>query len=335
MPMEKNEFRFPDEAEQDSEELENTTADPVAAAGDDDGAGVEVEVVDDTPEVDRGRTSMEDPPKEVTDDELQQYDEGVRKRIRKFSKGYHDERRRAEAAEREREAAIQAAAALAERNRALEENLTKSQSALLAQAKQVVQNELNAARQQFKVAHESGDADAVLKAQEALNTAQSRFDKVSNFKPPVAKAPASGVQPAPQTVTSPAPPAPAAAPRDDRALAWQEKNTWFGANQPMTAFALGLHSDLVNQGMDTSSDEYYRAIDSEVRKRFPEQFKSAAGDSSTSQPARRSPVVAPATRSSPSKTKVTLTKSEVAIARRLGVTPQQYAMQVLALNRKS
>lgn len=331
MPMEKTEFRFPDE-ELSPAAAEDNSTDPVTTAGADD-TGVVVEVVDDTPEPDRGRTPLEEPPREVTDDELQQYDEGVRKRIRKFSKGYHDERRRAEAAEREREAAIQAAAALAERNRALEENLSKSQTALLAQAKQVVQNELDAARQQFRAAHESGDAEAVLQAQEALNNAQLRFDKVSNFKPPVAKPPSAGVQPAPQT-TSPAPPAPAAAPRDEKALAWQEKNSsWFGPNQPMTAYAYGLHSELVKRGVDTSSEEYYRSIDTEMRKRFPEHFQSSAEPPAPAQP-RRSSVVAPASRPNAAAQKITLTKSEVEIARRLNVPLKQYALQVLALRQK-
>lgn len=325
MPMEKNDFRFPDEAPPSEDE---TQINPLNSATDDE---IEVEVVDDTPEEDRGRVPMAEPPRDVTDEELQKYDESVRTRIKKFSKGYHDERRRAEAAEREREAAIQAAAALTARNKELEQNLTKSQEALLVQAKRVVESELEKARTAFKQAHDSGDAEAVLKAQEALNHAQMRADKVNSFKPPVAKPATNGVQPAPQ-VTSAPPPAPV---RDEKALAWQQKNQWFGQDRRMTAYAFAVHSDLVDGGVDPTSDEYYRKVDGEMRKRFPDAFKGSGNAAGAEPPARTSSVVAPATRTSAASQKITLTKSQVDMARRLNVPLKQYAMQVLALNRKS
>lgn len=347
MPMDRAQFRFPDEADADpdTDTIDGTmtdrdvsdevTVDPLKAATAD-ASGIEVEIVDDTPEVDRGREPMKEPPKDFADDELQKYDESVRVRIKKFAKGYHDERRRAETAERQREAAVQAAAALAQRSQQLEESLSKSQEALLAQAKRVVQTELEKARQQYKEAHETGDAEAVLKAHEALSAAQARVEKVNSFKPAaantVARAGGNGVQPAPQPQVASQPPAPKL---DEKALAWQERNSWFGKDRRMTAYALALHSELVEQGVDPLTDDYYDKVNAEMRRTFPGVFKAPAEKPEAPTSGRRSSVVAPATRSSPASQRITLTKSQLEIARRLNVTPQQYAMQVLALNRKS
>ena len=318
-------YRFPDEEDTTVSDADNSSNPLSAAAGDE----VEVDIVDATPEEDRDREPMKDPPKDITDEELEKYDESVRTRIRKFARGYHDERRRAEGAEREKQAAIEAAAILSNRNKELEGTLNKSQTALLAQAKHVVQAELEKARGQFRVAHESGDAEAVLKAQEALNTAQVRAEKVNNFKPPVAKASADGVQPDPQRPPA-APSAPAQ--RDERALAWQQKNSWFGENRRMTAYALAVHSELVEQGINPTSDEYYQKVDGEMRRQFTELRRERTDAASS---ARRPSVVAPATRTGPASQRVTLTKDQVAMAKRLNVTLQDYAKQVIALNRKS
>jgi len=110
------EFKFPDEIEKET--AETRVEYEVEGEGD-----TEIEVVDDTPEVDRGRTPMKDPPAEVTDEELSQYSDSVKKRIQHFSKGYHDERRAKETALREREEALRAAVALAEENKRLKATL--------------------------------------------------------------------------------------------------------------------------------------------------------------------------------------------------------------------
>jgi hypothetical protein len=133
--MEKVEFEFPD-----ADEVNPRAGGKVVAAEDD-----VIEIVDDTPEEDRGRTPMAEPPKELTEDELNQYDAGVRKRIQHFTKGYHEERRAKEAAQREREEAIRAAQVIADENKKLKGSLSQGQTALLEQAKKTVEYEMQAA----------------------------------------------------------------------------------------------------------------------------------------------------------------------------------------------
>lgn len=301
-----SEFKFPDEVEKpEDEKLE------IEIEGE-----AEIEVVDDTPEADRGRKPMKEAPAEVTDDELAQYSDGVKKRIQHFSKGYHEERRAKEAALREREEAVRLAHNLVEENKRLQGSLGQGQQALLEQAKKVVQNELEQAKQKFKAAYEAGDSDALVEAQEALASAKYKAERVNNFKPAVAQPQNPVVQPAPrpeQTVQV-----------DSKAKAWQDANSWFGSDKEMTALALAVHQDLVESGVDTNSDEYYERINTRVRKRFPEAFNSEK---------RKSSVVAPATRSTAPR-KIVLTQSQVQIAKRLGLTNEQYARAVAEEMRK-
>jgi hypothetical protein len=278
----------------------------------------EVEVVDDTPEVDRGRAPMKEPPAEVTDDELSQYTEGVRKRIQHFSKGYHEERRAKEAAQREREEALKLAQSLVEENKRLQGNLGQSQQTLIEQAKRVIQGEVDTAKRKLKEAHEAGDTEAFVAAQEELAKAVAKAERVSTFKP-VAKAQEDVVKPAP-TPEAP-PPAPSV---DPKARAWQSANPWFGPNRGMTAYALAVHQDLVDQGTDVNSDTYYEQINKAVRERFPEAFPSEKP---------KKTVVAPATRSTAPK-KIVLTQSQVNIAKRLGLTVEQYARALADQMRK-
>jgi hypothetical protein len=300
------EFRFPDETpvSTSEEKVEYEIESP------------EIEVVDDTPEADRGRAPMKEPPAEVTDDELAQYSDGVKKRIQHFSKGYHEERRAKEAALREREEAVRLAQTLVEENKKLQGSLGQGQQALLEQAKKVVANEVEQAKQKYKAAYESGDADAVVAAQEELTAAKIKAERVNNFKPAVAKPETPVVQPEPQAVSAP--------PVDRKAVEWQKQNTWFGADEEMTGFAIALHNKLVKSGVDPQSDEYYRRVNARVREVFPNAFPSEK---------RQSNVVAPATRSTAPK-KVVLTKSAVEIAKRLGVPLEAYAKQVAEGMRK-
>ena len=126
---------------------------------------------------------MSEPPRDVTDDELSKYDESVQKRIKHFTKGYHDERRAKESAEREREEALRFARSLAEENNKLKGSVNQNQTALIEQAKKVVANELETAKRQYKEAYEAGDSDALVNAQEALTSAKMKAEKVNNFRP--------------------------------------------------------------------------------------------------------------------------------------------------------
>jgi len=301
-----SEFKFPDEIEKEKP-VEDKVEYEVEGE-------TRVEVVDDTPEADRNRSPMKDAPAEVTDDELAQYSEGVKKRIQHFSKGYHEERRAKEAALREREEAIRLAQNLVEENKKLQGSLGQGQQALLEQAKKVVANEVEQAKAKYKQAYESGDSDALVSAQEELTAAKIKAERVNNFRPAVAKPEEPVVQPAPR-----------AEPQvDSKALAWRDSNPWFGSDDEMTAVALTVHRKLVESGVSTNSDEYYEKINSRVRQLFPDAFTSER---------KRSSVVTPATRSTAPR-KIVLTQTQVQLANRLGVPLEVYARSVADEMRK-
>jgi len=309
------------EVEVEDEPTQSVKEEAKAPAKDDDDFGVEV--VDDTAKADRGRKPSE-PPAEVTDEELEDYSEKVRKRIQHFSKGYHDERRAKEEALRARQELERVTQQLMEENKKLKGNVNKNQTALLEQAKKNASIELESAKSAYKQAYESGESDAVLEAQEQLTNAKIKADRLANFK-----------LPALQEEETPVPSQPEPAPAvqvDARAADWQKTNSWFGTDDEMTSFALGLHNKLVKQGVSPQSDEYYQSIDARMRQVFPDNFEDAA-EPEAEEPKRKANVVAPATRSTAPK-KVTLTKTQVQIAKRLGLTPQQYAKQVALDMRK-
>jgi hypothetical protein len=311
--MEKVEFEFPDEAEEKNPREGGRVVEPEP----------EIEVVDDTPEQDRNRTPQ-DPPKEVTDEELEKYtDQRLKTRLAHLGRGYHDERRAKEMALREKEEAIKLAQQIVEENKKLKGSLHQGQSALLEQAKKVVANEMKEAKDKFKAAYESGDAEALTAAQEEMTSVKMKLERVNNFKPAPLQEEKIEVQP---------PQSPPAIQLDDKTRNWTEKNTWFGPNKKMTAYALGLHDELVAKGYSSGSDDYYKEIDAEMRNRFSDVFESDKPGDATSLP-KRSNVVAPATRSTAPR-KVVLTKSQVEIAKRLGVPLELYARKVAEEMRK-
>jgi len=291
---------------------------------------VEVEVVDDTPKADRGRKSS-NPPDEVTDEELENYSEKVKKRIKHFSKGYHDERRAKETAERQKEEAIAYAQKLVNENKQLKGNVDKSHNTLIESAKKQVEGEVAIATKKYKEAYESGEPDAIVNAQAELNTAQIRAEKVKGLKPRATTAEAA-LQAPQNPVQSQLTPAQQPV-RDEKAEAWREENVWFGSNDEMTALALGLHTKLTKEGTSPQSDEYYEKINSRMRQLFPAEFDEGIEDEPVGRKPKSSNVVAPATRSTSPK-KVTLSQTQVALAKRLGVSLEDYAQQVAELMRK-
>lgn len=280
----------------------------------------EVEIVDDTPEEDRNRKPMEEPPREFTEDEISSYNEAVQKRIKHFTKGYHEERRAKEAALREREEAMRLAQSIIEENKRLKSTVTQNQEALLEQAKKATQIELERAKEEYKKAYDLGDSDALVAAQENLTSAKIKADKVATFKLPALQEEKPELKPQ-QDVPRYQP--------DYKAENWRKKNDWFGQDDMMTAYALAFNNKLLNvERIDPTSDEYYQRIDAEMRQRFPDKFEQS--DAPTQ---KATTVVAPATRSTATR-KIVLTKSQVDVARRLGITPQAYAEQLKRLNEK-
>jgi len=300
MATEQRSFQFPDEIEEKVEVEE----------------APELEIIDDTPEPDRGRKPADEPPKEFSDDELETYNDSVKKRIKHFTKGYHDERRAKEAAFREKEEALRLAQSVVEENKKLKGSLNQGQTALLEQAKKVVENELQSAKNKYKAAYEIGDSDALAEAQSELTAVTIKARELHNFKPTPLQEERNEVQ---TQVTQPAQ-------LDRKAEAWKDKNPWFGSNRRMTSYALAIHEELTqDERLNPSSEEYYRRIDSEMRTRFPDAFDSDTEVDATPPPKKS--VVAPASRSTASK-KIVLTQSQVNIAKRLGVSLEDYARQV-------
>jgi len=301
--MEQTEFKFPDEkAPEQTKQAKN------------DAVEFEIEVVDDTPDIDKGRKPLEEPVGEVTDDELSKYDESVQKRIKKLSHGYHDERRAKEAALREREEALKIAQQIIEENNVLKKNLGDHTTLLVGTAKQNAEFALEQARSKYKAAYDAGDADQIVAAQEEMTQAKLRLDKVENFRPPPLQERQFPVNIQPQSVPENK--------ADPKALAWRDENQWFGKNRLMTAFTLGLHEQLVEEGVDPSSDDYYERINKTVRSKFPESFSGEEKPKRTS-----SNVVAPASRNVAPK-KITLTQTQVALAKKLKIPLELYARKV-------
>ena len=288
---------------------------------------IEVEIQDDTPEEDRGRprkaeseSESDTPAVEEDDDDadLGKHSESVQKRIKKLKFEYHEERRRKEAADREREAAVQYAQQIKGENDRLRKNLNEGESVLITQAKARIASELVGAKAAYKAAYEAGDADAVLDAQEKLMKLQNESSRVDNWTPPKQQAQAALV---PQAPRIPEP--------DPRAKAWVEKNSWFNEDRGMQRYAMLVHEELVENGVDSTSNSYYSRIDAAMRQRYPDRFDDAPVE--VRQPQRQAgSVVAPGGRNTPvSRHKVVISSSEAAIAKRLGLSIQQYAAQKL------
>lgn len=327
--MDKKEYTFPDGEGNNADNefstksnLDNLGEEFTTEIGGDD-SNIEVEVIDSTPPEDKNRRKAE-PPEEVTEEELENYSEKVRKRLQHFSKGYHDERRAKEMALREREELERVARHLAEENKKLKVDFNKNQEVLLEQAKRVVSNELETAKRNYRQAYESGDSEAVVAAQEELTSAKLKADKLANFKLPALQEESDDVD-IPRT---------APAPVDERAKSWAEDNPWFGTDDEMTSYALGLHNKLVKQGVDPRSNEYYETINSRMRKLFPDRFESDEVQEEVQPAKRRANVVAPATRSTAPK-KVRLTEVQVAYAKKYNIPLEKYALEVAKLQRNN
>ena len=297
---------------------------------------IEFEIQDDIPDEDKDPvTGKEREPlpqelvQELEQDELEDYSEKVKSRLKQMKKVWHDERRAKESAFRERQAAEEFARKVFEENKKLKQSLSSGEKSYIDTAKNAANLELEMAKRQYKEAYETGDAEQIIEAQTKLSEANYRVQKVNEYRP--------SLQEQETDVNIPTQQAPVARP-DPRASSWQERNTWFGQDPEMTSAALGLHQKLVDSGMDPRSDEYYQRIDTTMRRRFPEYFGDETSDGG-GKPVQRTEtkpatVVAPASRSTSSK-KIVLTTSEVNLAKKFGLTPQQYAMEKQRLEKQN
>lgn len=320
MALDQEEFTFPDEQEEENTELESTEVE-------DSSDEIEVEEVDDTPEEDRGVEPLpEKIVKELDDDDLSEYSNRVKTRLSQMKKVWHDERRAKESAARERDEALRYAQQAAQESQRLRQTLSAGEGEYIKLMQSSAALELEKAKQEYGVAYDSGDTEQIISAQEKLNEAQFRARQAAAYKPQyVQSQQENSLQTQETRVNSQSQQTQVRTP-DQKALAWQAKNTWFGSDEEMTAASLGLHEKLVKSGVHPQSDEYYKRIDQTMRKRFPEYFGVDTQDEETPRPRKAATVVAPATRSTAPK-KVVLTKTQIALAKKFGLTPEQYARE--------
>lgn len=286
----------------------------------------EIEVEDDTPEADRGREPM---PKEIVDeleaDELEEYSDKVKTRLKQMKKVWHDERREKERYQREQNEALSAAQRYRQEAEQLRRTLTEGEGYLLDSYKQSAEYEVKEAERAYRDAYESGDTDRIVEAQRKMTSAALRAQQLSTYKPTL-QAPEEPVQQSQEQYQVPRP--------DDKTVAWQERNQWYGADAEMTAAALGLHQKLVTErgAQFAGSDEYWQTIDKTMGRRFPEYFGESEKQVSDTPKPKPAAVVAPASRSTSPK-KIVLKQSQLMIAKKLGLTPEQYAREVMKMER--
>jgi len=292
--------------------------------------GVEVEVIDDTPLEDRNRAPL--PEKvieqlEKDDDEVEEYSVKVKQRIDQMKKAWHDERRAKEAALREREEAVRVAQQAYQERQSYESRLRQGEAWAIDQAKQRAALQHEQAKRAYREAYEAGDSDKLIEAQQQMHQSMIEADRLAQYQMQYAnqadaqnialqpQQPAVYSQPAVQYEQEPEVPQP-----DSRTMEWGQTNTWFGQDDEMTSFALGVHQKLVKEGVSPQTDEYYERIDTRMREVFPDKFGTKKRQSST--------VVAPVGRS-PKGKKVVLTQTQIALAKRLGLTPEAYARELV------
>lgn len=307
---------------------------------------IKVEVIDPRKPEDRKPKKAEAVKDSDNESEVENYSARVKKRIDKLKYDYHEERRQREDAARLRDEAISYAQRVQEENKRLASLVSDSQKAIQQQIVERAKAAASLAESDLRRAHEAGDADAIVKAQQSLTRAQLTEAAAPSYASQIAaklretkaeQEPPNVLQQAAQSAPRP----------DPRAARWQSENQWFGKDPEMTSFAYGVHQKLISEnGSDyASTDEYYAAINKRMRQVFPDRFSEDDEsddfdadevnevETRTATPkkaSKRMPVVAPATRNTGSAPrKVQLTATQVALAKRLGLTPQQYAMQVM------
>lgn len=322
--MDNNEFKFPDEQDEVKDQGKPVDTD------------VEIIIDDDTPPDDRNVTPMpEDKVKALeaaTDEEEENLPpKSQKERLQQYKKVWNDERRAKEAADRERQAAIDLARKVIEENKQLKEKYSAGEKTYIETAQNAAENKVALAKRAYKEALDSGEADRVVEAQAALNEAQFEAQQAKNFRPSALQDNENEVQL--QQVEQQKPRVEA------KTQQWLDSNPWYGSKKAMSNFAVGIHEELVDEYGATivGTDQYFKRIDQTMRKKFPEYFETVEDSSEaepkenqTSQKTKPSTVVAPATRSTSSK-QVRLKTTQMALIKKLGITPEQYSREFLKM----
>lgn len=315
--FQKDEYKFPDE-------IDNST--PVEDE-------FEIEIVDDTPEEDkRNATPL---PKEIVDeidkDDLESYSGQAKERLMQMKKAMHDERRAKEAAFKEQEEAVAFAQKVYQENQNLKTKLTAGEQSLVSNIKENVSRALEDAKRAYKEAYDSGDADLLVDAQEKLTEIKMKAQDIERYKPEYSE---DALQSRETDVQIPQQPQRL----DSKTQAWLDKNSWYGVDEDMSFLAMGVHRRLEREGVAIGSDHYYNVIDKEIHQRFPEKFGNSEETKTSSETetknsvktSKPSNVVAPATRSTSPK-RVKLTPTQVQLAKKFNLTPEQYARELTKL----
>ena len=316
--MDANEFKFPDEVD-----------DTTTAQQDDE---LQIEIEDDTPETDRGHKPM---PKEVVQqieaDELEEYSDKAKERLKQLKKVYHDERREKEAALREQQEAIRIAQQILEENKQLRATMVTGEKEYISTMQYAAETDLEMAKRKYREAYDSGDSDQIADAQQGLTEATLRMDKAKNFRPTIQNVENEVKLPQIQEQPKSAP--------DGKFVDFSERNSaWFRKDPEMTQAAYGLHEKLAQQyGQQyIGTDDYYQRIENTIRKRFPEAFPNSADDedSAESKPQRKATTVVASAKRSTAPKQIKLTASQLALSKKLKLTPEQYAREVLKLENR-
>lgn len=297
---------------------------------------LDIEVIDDTPAEDRRppRDETREAAPQNEEDELKSYSESVQKRIKRLKYEFHEERRQKEKAYREQQEALTYAAALQQQVEAFRQQNEASQRALIHTTVKQKGSDLDAAKKELREAYEAGDTEKMASAQEKIAILANEKRALESYTPPPSQG-VSYLQPQ-ETQQAYVPPQPAPQPQapqvSAKAVMWKERNPWFGQDMALTGYAIDIHSKLVSAGVDPESDQYYEAIDGAVN-----QFKNNIPGTQSEKPATPAPtkpkngvvISSSRTPSGQTRTKVQLTESALAVAKRLGITPQQYAKELL------
>ena len=249
---------------------------------------------------------------EKKDEELNEYSKNVQKRINQITDRYRKE-------QRDKEEAVRLAETLKSENEKLQTQISNLDKGYITEYGTRIESQLASASDALKKALEINDAEAIVKANQAIAKAtieqeRHRLAKERQESQPEVK---------PQEQTQPQ--AQPEAQVDPKAKAWAEDNPWFGENEEMTMLAMGLDKKLKQEGFDPRSDEYYTEINKRIRKRFPEEFE----EEKTSSANRVAPADSTASRSSnKGRRTVKLSPSQVAMAKRLNVPLEEYAKYV-------
>ena len=305
------EYKFPDEIENEPEQK------------------IEIEVEDDVPEEDRINAAPlpREIAEEVENDDLEAYSQEAKERLLQMKKLMHDERRLKDEAMREHKEAIRVANLVIEENKKLKGRLSDGEKVYVSTAKESITRELEMAKRELREAYESGDSERLAEAQEKMTDVKLKSRDIERYQPQYEENALQSEeldvkihqpQQQPQRL-------------DPKTQAWLDKNKWYGVDEDMSFLATGIHRRLEKEGVPLGSDHYWKVIDTEVKKRFPEKFEEEP-EVKASEKSEKKPntVVASATRTTSSK-KVKLTQTQLALAKKFNLSPEQYAMELTKL----